>query len=89
MFNKTSNSNIFDNINELDAPPNNLDDNTKVEWYIRKAQSIKIKERSKPQKPKVDPNTGKRYTNIPIAKILDVDPSLVKECKVSLYMKCF
>jgi len=84
MFNETSNSNIFDNINELDAPPNNLDDNTKVEWYICKAQSIKIKELSKPQKPKVDPNTEKRYMNIPIAKILDVDPSLVKECKVSL-----
>ena len=31
MFNETSNSNIFDNINEFDAPPNNLDNNTKVE----------------------------------------------------------
>ena len=84
MFNETSNSNIFDNINELDAPSNNLNNNTKVEWYICKAQSIKIKEWSKLQKLKIDSNTGKRYMNIPIAKILDIDPSLVKECKVSL-----
>ena len=89
MFNKTSNSNIFDNINELNTYSNNLDDNTKVEQYICKAQSIKIIERSKSQKPKVDLNTGKRYMNIPITKILDVDPSLFKECKVSLYIKCF
>jgi hypothetical protein len=84
MYNETSISTVFDNINELDAPPSDLDNNEKAEWYIRKAQSIKIKERNKPQKPKIDPNTGKRYTNIPVAKILEVDPSLVKECKVIL-----
>jgi hypothetical protein len=81
MLNETS---VFDNISELDAPPANLDSTSKVEWYIRKAQSIKIQEREKTQKPKTDPVTGKRYTNIPIAKTLDVDPALVKECKVIL-----
>ncbi|CAG8582369.1 5419_t:CDS:2, partial [Scutellospora calospora] len=49
MSNETSNSTIFDNINECDVPSNNLDNNTKVEWYIQ------------------------------------VDPSLVKECKKFLH----
>jgi hypothetical protein len=56
MLNETS---VFDNISELDAPPANLDSTSKVEWYIRKAQSIKIQEREKTQKPKTDPVTGK------------------------------
>ena len=81
MSNETS---VFNNISELYAPPADLDNASKVEWYIHKAQSIKIKEREKTQKPKIDPITSKRYTNIPIAKTLDVDPALVKECKVIL-----
>ena len=81
MSNETS---VFNNISELDAPPADLDNASKVEQYICKAQSIKIIEREKIQKPKIDLITSKQYTNIPIAKTLDVDPALVKECKVIL-----